>query len=351
MTRPQLIPTVIVTVIGIAGVLLLLFAWHLPPFSAAEPRTENAYLRGKVTAVAPQLSGYLSAVEAVDFQTVKAGDVIARIDDRIYRQKLAQAEAQLAAAKAALKVGEQSLRSAEAVARADDAALAAARSALATAETDWTRSQALQERGVTSQSTADQSELAVQQARAAVEQAEAQVDVQAEAIESARVGLSARRADIASAEAAVALARIDLDNTVIHAPADGRLGQVSARVGQYVTAGTALVSHVGTDLWVIANFKETGLHGMRTGQEVRFTVDALGGQAFRGHVEAFSPATASEFSLLAGSNATGNFTKIAQRLPVRIGIDPGQAMADHLAPGLSVVVDVDTGPTPPASAG
>lgn len=343
MTLSRLLPTVIASVIGIAGVLLLLFAWHLPPFAATEPTTENAYVRGRVTTLAPQLSGYLAEVPAADFQEVRAGDVIARIDDRIYRQKLAQAEAALAAARAGLEIAEQNVRSAEAVARSAEATVSAARSALTTAETDLSRTQTLQSRGVASQSAADQAVLTHQQARAAVTQAEAQLDVQREAVNGARVQISARHSDIASAEAAVELARIDLANTVIHAPQDGRLGQISARVGQYVTAGTALVSHVGPDRWVIANFRETNLHGMRLGQVVRFTVDALAGRGFTGRVESFSPATASEFSLLAGTNATGNFTKIAQRLPVRISIDPGQEMEEYLTPGLSVVVEVDTG--------
>lgn len=343
MKKENLIPTVIALAIGIAGVLLLLYAWHLPPFQASEPTTENAYVRGKVTTIAPQVAGYVSAVEVTDFQAVKAGDVIARIDDRIARQKLAQADAQLAAARAAMEVATQGIASAEAVLRADRAGVESARSALTTAQTSWDRAQALRTRGVASQSAADQSELALQQAEAAVTQAEAQLDVQREAVKSARVALQSRQADIANAQAAVELARIDLDNTIIRAPADGHLGQVTVRVGQYVTPGSALVSHVGTDIWVVANFKETSLTGLRRGEAVRFTVDAMGHRAFAGRVESFSPATASEYSLLAGTNATGNFTKIAQRLPVRIAIDPGQPMAEDLRPGMSVVVHVDTG--------
>lgn len=346
MSKSHLLPTLIAGVIGIAGVLLVLFAWHLPPFSHSLPTTENAYVRGKVTTLAPQLSGYVSEVAVADFQQVRRGDLIARIDDRIHRQKLAQAEALLKTAHAALQVAEQTVRSAEAVRRADEAALASARTAAATAEADHRRAAELTARGVSSATAREQAELSLQQARSAVQQAEAQLDVQAQNIESARAQVVARNADIASAEATVELARLDLANTRVLAPEDGRLGQVAARVGQYVTAGTALVSHVGRDIWVIANFPETGLHGIRIGQKVRFTVDAMGGQAFTGRVEAFSPATASEFSLLAGSNATGNFTKIAQRLPVRISVDPGQERGELLAPGLSVVVTVDTASTP-----
>lgn len=340
MNKSLILPTLIATFIGLAGVLLLMFAWHLPPFSPAFPTTENAYIRGKVTSVAPQLAGYLSEVNVVDFQEVKAGDIVARIDDHIYRQKLAQAEATLASAKAAFLVTEQNVRSAEAAARSAEAALGAAHSALNSAKVDSDRARTLKSRGVSSEAASEQAELALQQAHAQVEQARAKLDVQRESINSAKAQLSAAQANITSADAAVELAKIDLAHTVIHAPADGRLGQVSARIGQYVTAGTALVSHVGTDLWVIANFKETSLHGMKIGQTVRFTVDALGGAAFTGKIASFSPATASEFSLLAGSNATGNFTKIAQRLPVRISINPGNEMGEYLAPGLSVIVEV-----------
>lgn len=342
MTRSHILPTAIAAVIGLAGVLLLLFAWQLPPFASAEPTTENAYVRGKVTTIAPQLSGYLSAVEVVDFQTVKKGDLIARIDDRIYREKLAQAQATLAAAQAALKVATQNVASAQAVERSYQAGLVSAKAALETAQTNSTRSRRLKDRGVTSQSTADQTELTLQQALAAERQVEAQLDVQKENILSAQVQLTAQQAQIASAEAAVELARIDLSNTEIRAPEDGRLGQVSARLGQYVSAGTALVSHVGAEVWVIANFKETELNGMAVGQKARFQVDAMGGRVFTGTVQALSPATASEFSVLSGSNATGNFTKIAQRLPVRIAVDPGQAHAADLSPGLSVEVTVAT---------
>ncbi|WP_312530973.1 HlyD family secretion protein [Paracoccus sp. (in: a-proteobacteria)] len=342
MSKKHLIPTFIAVMVGLAGVLIVLYAWHLPPFKPSEPETENAYIRARVTTVAPQLSGYISEVDVSDFEAVTKGQVIARIDDRQYRQKLAQAMAAQAEAEAALKIGEQNILTAEAGVKSAKAALSAAEATRATAEQEWNRARQLQSRGVTAQSSADQSELSLRQAEAAVTQAESQISVSEESVNGAKVSLGAKQADIEAAKAAVALAQIDLDNTVIHAPADGRLGQVSARIGQYVTAGTALVSHVGKDLWVIANFKETGLHGLRVGNRVRFSVDAMQGREYTGRVEAFSPATASEFSLLSGTNATGNFTKVAQRLPVRISIDPNQELSEYLTAGLSVVVYVDT---------
>jgi multidrug resistance efflux pump len=151
---------------------------------------------------------------------------------------------------------------------------------------------------------------------------------------------------VQGAKAAVRLAEIDLQNTRITAPEDGQLGEVGARLGQYVAAGTQLLTIVPERIWVIANFKETQLPGMKIGQPVTFTVDALNHAALTGHIERFSPAAGSEFSVIRTDNATGNFTKVAQRVSVRITIDPGQALAERLSPGMSVVVSVDTNAEP-----
>lgn len=337
----KLISTLIITAIGALGVLVILYAWHLPPFEAVVPATENAYIRGRITSLSPQVAGYVAAVEVTDFQTVRKGDVIVRLDDRQPRQRVEQARAALAGAQAALAIGEQSVVSAEAVVGAREAALISAQAAAGTAQSTADRTSALRKRGIAAESTAEASGAALSQAQAGVAQAQAALDTAKEDVRSARVALDAKRADIAAAQAAVELAAIDLENTIIRAPEDGRLGQIGARTGQYVTAGSALAALVGPDVWVIANFKETSLHGMRLGQVARFTVDAMQHREFTGRVEAFSPATASEFSLINATNATGNFTKVAQRLPVRISIDAGQEMSEYLRPGMSVVVRVD----------
>lgn len=343
MTKSHIIPTVIAIFAGLAGLLIVLFAWHLPPFTSSNAQTENAYVRGYVTTISPQLSGYIDVVEVKDFQTVEKDQVIAKIDDRQFRQKLAQAEATLAGAEAALEIQNQSIHSADAQLQSARAALRSAEAARDTAKQNWDRADALNTRGVTAQSTADQSELALHQAEAVVTQAESAIAVAVENVNGAKVGLAAEQAGIASAKAAVELAKIDLSNTVIRAPEEGKLGQVGVRKGQYVTAGTALVSLVGPEVWVIANFNENQLHGVRIGDRASFTVDAMQHRTFTGRVEAFSPATASEFSLLGASNATGNFTKVAQRLPIRITIDPGQELSEYLEPGLSVVVTIEEG--------
>jgi multidrug resistance efflux pump len=148
---------------------------------------------------------------------------------------------------------------------------------------------------------------------------------------------------VANGQAAVRLAEIDLSNTRIVAPDAGQLGQVSVRLGAYVNAGATLTALVPPQMWVIANMKETQMVNVRLGQPATFTVDALGNARLRGHVERIAPATGSQFSVLPPDNATGNFVKIAQRIPVRISVDANQPLAARLRPGMSVVVSIDTG--------
>ncbi|MDK1376358.1 MULTISPECIES: HlyD family secretion protein [unclassified Sinorhizobium] len=341
--------TLIVLLAGLAGLSLVLYAWRLPPFGSSVETTENAYVRGYVTIVSPQLSGYVAEVPVKDYEEVKAGQLLVRIDDRIYAQKLAQAKATLAAQQAALANSFQQELSAKAGIEASEAQLDSAQAVLVTAKASWDRIRPLAEKGVATRSDADQSRAAFEQAVAAVNQAKANLEVSRQSLATtlgARAGLEA---SVSGAEAAVELAQIDLDNTRIAAPRDGRLGEIGARVGQYVSAGTNLLAIVPGDVWVVANFKETQLDGMKIGQAVTISVDALNRQVLQGHIERFSPAAGSEFSIIRPDNATGNFTKVSQRLGVRIAVDPGQPLADLLAPGLSVVVKVDKSVEPRAA--
>lgn len=284
-----------------------------------------------------------------DYEEVKAGQLLARIDDRIFVQKLAQAKAMLATQRAGLANSFEQELSAKAGITASEAQLDGAKAALATARATWDRIRPLADKGVATRSDADQARAAFQQAEAGVKQAIANLEVSRQSLATtlgARAGL---QGSVSGAEAAVELAQIDLDNTRIVAPRAGRLGEIGARVGQYVTAGTQLVSVVPHDVWIVANFKETQLDGMRVGQPVTIWVDALKRQELKGHIERFSPAAGSEFSIIRPDNATGNFTKVAQRLGVRIAVDPEQPLAERLAPGLSVVVKVDKAAEPQAS--
>jgi multidrug resistance efflux pump len=333
---------IITAVLALAAVLLILFAWKLPPFSSSVERTDNAYVRGQVTVISPQVNGYIVEVLASDFQSVQAGRPLFRIDDRVYRQRLEQAKANLAGAQAQLANSAQTGASRQATVGARDAELASARAQLQRAQADMARVADLAADGSVSLRERDQTEAALQSARAAVRQAEAVREVARQDVTSVGVSREGLKAAVEAARAAVRLAEIDLANTVITAPEAGQLGQVGARRGQYVTAGSQLVSLVPPQFWVIANFKERQAGRMIEGQAATVTVDALGDRRFSGRIQQISPATGSEFAVLPAQNATGNFTKVAQRLPVRIVLDARQEGLARLRPGMSVVARVDT---------
>lgn len=323
---------------GVAGITLVLYAWNLPPFRSAVQVTDNAYVRGSVTLISPQLSGYVVEVPVRDYEGVKAGQLLARLDDRIFRQKVDQAKAALASQEAALANSIQQQRSAEAKIGASEAAVDSATFALRRATENWTRVEALAKKGVMAESEREQGRTTLDQAEAAVTQAKAQLEVSKQDLQAIIVGRDSLKAAVAGAKAAFELAEIDLANTRITAPRDGVVGEVGVKLGQYVAAGSQLMAVVPQGTWIIANFKETQLSRIHSGQPVTFTVDALDDIELHGHVERFSPAAGSEFSIIKPDNATGNFTKVAQRVPVRISIDEGQEQAKYLTPGLSVVV-------------
>jgi multidrug resistance efflux pump len=342
-------PTTILTLLaGFAGVLLVLYAWRLPPFATTVEMTDNAYVRGYVTIVSPQVSGYVAAVPVKDYEVVRAGQVLVTIDDRIYAQKLAQAKGTLDTQKASLSNSYQQELSAKASIAASEAQRDSAVATLTRAQQAWDRIKPLAEKGIATSVDLDTARATLEQGRAGVDQATAAIEVSRQNLATTIGSRAGLEAAVRSAEAAVQLAQIDLDNTTITAPQDGTLGEVGARLGQYVTAGTQLMAIVPRDVWIIANFKETQLDGMKIGQPVMFTVDALNKAKLNGHVERFSPAAGSEFSVIRADNATGNFTKVAQRVGVRVSIDPGQPLAEALAPGMSVEVHIDKAAEPQA---
>lgn len=336
---------IITAVLALVAVLLVLFVWKLPPFTSSVERTENAYVRGQVTVVAPQVNGYITEVLVQDFQNVTMGQSLFRIDDRIYAQRLEQSKANLASAESQLANSAQTTASREATVSARSAELASARAELARAQADMARVRELAEDGSVSLRERDQVMAVLRQAEARVGQVQANIEVARQDVRSTGVSRGGLESAVEAARAAVRLAQIDLANTVIVAPEAGQVGQVGARLGQYVTAGSQLVSLVPPQLWVIANFKERQAGKMIAGQKATITVDALGDHEFTGRIESISPATGSEFAVLPAQNATGNFTKISQRLPVRIVLDSGQQGLERLRPGLSVVARVDTAST------
>lgn len=335
--------TALAVVLGLVGIGVVAYAWQLPPFSTEVQTTDNAYVRGYVTLISPQLAGYITDVPVKDYETVKAGAVLARLDDRIYRQKVEQAKATLASQQAALANSDQQENAAKARIGASEAALDSAKYAKRRAEENWNRIEELSNKGIATQADREQSRTTLDQAEAAVTQAQANLEVSRQDLQTIIVSRDSLRAAVAGAEASVELAKIDLSNTVITAPRDGVVGEVGVKLGQYVAAGTQLMAVVPHDTWVIANFKETQLAYIKPGQAVEVRVDAFKHAVLKGHVERFSPAAGSEFSVIKPDNATGNFTKVTQRIPVRIAIDDGQDLSKYLAPGLSVVVTTVVG--------
>jgi multidrug resistance efflux pump len=336
--------------VALIGVLIVLYAWDLPPFRSAVQSTENAMVRGQVTIISPQLSGYIVEVDVQDFQNVIKGQLLLRIDDRIYQQRLAQARAQVATQRAALANFTQSQRTASATIAQNQAALANAGAQAQRAQADLRRVEELAADGSLSARERDAARAAHAQAVAQTAQSRAALEISRQNLKTVDVNRASLEAAVANAEAAVRLAEIDLANTRITAPRDGQLGQVTVRLGAFVNAGTQLTALVPQTMWVVANMKETQMADVRLGQPVTFTVDALNHAKMRGHVEQISPATGSEFSVITPDNATGNFVKIAQRIPVRISIDPHQELAARLRPGMSVVTSIDTAaPAAPAA--
>lgn len=326
----------------LAGILTALFAWGLPPFNSGDETTNNAYVRGMTTVISPQVAGYLTEVPVKDFERVEKGQLLASIDPAPYRQRLQQGQANTAAQRANLANSQQSLRSGKAQMRLQDAAVVSARAGLQKAQADMRRIEELVGEGSVSLRERDQARAALKQAEAAVLQAQAQRAIAAEQVRSVEVGRGALEAQVQGADASTELAQIELSRTKIRAPRNGRLSEISARVGQLVSAGTQLMYLVPDDLWVTANFKETQTAEMAVGQAATLTVDALGGAELSGTVQSIAPAAGSEFSLVKPDTGAGNFVKVPQRIAVRIKFDPGQELTKRLGPGMSVIATVHT---------
>ncbi|HEL3259738.1 TPA: HlyD family secretion protein [Stenotrophomonas maltophilia] len=340
--KPSARSVVVMVVVALLGIALILRAWHLWPFTSSVMVTDNAYVRGQITVMAPQVNGYVTEVLVKDFQHVTQGEPLLRIDDRIYAQRVAQAQATLDSARAALANSDQSQAQNRAQIASARATLSAGQAELQRSRNETKRYEELAAQQLVSINDRDKFRTAQASAQASVQQSQAQIRITEETLVSTQVARKSLEAQVESAQAQLELARIDLANTVIHAPRDGQISEASVRVGQYVAAGSQLLFLVPDTLWVVANYKEGQTWGMAIDQPATFSVDAFQGQVLRGRVQEIAPATGSEFSVLRPDNASGNFTKVVQRLPVRISINKGQKLAAQLRPGMSVIVRVDT---------
>ena len=308
--------------------------------------TDDAFIAARQFAVAPKVPGYLTAVPVTDNQHVVAGEPIARIDQRDYRVALAQAEAEVAAAQAGIDDIDAQIDVQNAQVAASKATLAQNQSKLVYAQQQAERYGTLTKEGWSSQQTGELAEAELYQQRAAVGNSQASVTVAQRQFEALKAQRATATARLQQAEAQRDQAKLNLSYTIVSAAQPGRVVQLGAAVGQYAQAGTALSMFVPDELWVTANFKETQLDAMRPGQPVTINIDAYPGRGIRGHVASVQPGSGTAFSLLPAENATGNYVKIVQRVPVKIVIDNPPADV-ALGPGMSVepTVRIDAAPS------
>lgn len=302
--------------------------------------TENAFVQADTTEVSPQIDGYVVEVLVRDNERVEAGQVLIRLDDADAKAALAQAEANLAALQAGVQNVDARAEQEQAVIASRAAAVTQAEAQAELARQQVARYGRLAEQGWVSQQRIETEQAGVRTAQASVAEARAALVAEQRAAGVLGSTRSQSVASVQQARAVVDQARIALERTVIRAPVAGVVGARGVRVGQYVRPGGQILSIVPLgDTYVVANFKETQMDRLRLGQTVEISADAFPGQHLTGHIDSFAPATGSEFALIPIENATGNFTKITQRVPVRIRVDRTAGAA--LRPGLSVEVKVD----------
>ncbi len=290
--------------------------------------TDNAYLKVNTVLISPKAKGYITELYIDDNQAVKKGDILAVIDDRDYQARLAVAEAQVLEAQSVV----QNLH---AVKNAQHASIATANAAVSAVEAkrqqinqDLQRFNALIERGSAPRQTLDNIQALSKQAAAELRGSQATVSAQQKQVSTFDSQISAAEARVKQAQAQVALLKIDLENTKIRAPFDGVIGHRGVQIGALVEPGVNLTYFLETNkIWLEANFKETQIEHMKIGQPVQIEIDAYPDLIFTGKVDSFAPASGSEFSILPPENATGNFTKIVRRVPVKIVFDANENLS------------------------
>src|ERR1700726_3450977 len=306
--------------------------------------TDDAFIAARQSALAPKVSGYITAVPVTDNEHVTTGDVIARIDDRDYRIALEQAEAQVAAAQASIENIDAQLQVQQAQIIANQAQVDEAQATLVFAQQQATRYQDLAKTGSGTIQNAQQYASQLHRQEAALEAAQANLKVAQQQVESLKAQGNSAVASLAQANSQRDQAQLNLSYTTVTAAQPGRVVQLSAAAGGFAQTGTNLTMFVPDDIWVTANFKETQLDRMRPGEPVTLNIDAYPERAIRGHVDSVQPGSGTAFSLLPAQNATGNYVKIVQRVPVKIVMDdPPTDVA--LGPGMSVVPTVRVDPT------
>jgi membrane fusion protein, multidrug efflux system len=336
-----------VVTLAAAAILVLVvvggvYYWRYARFIVS---TDDAYAQADSTILASRVSGYICAVQVQDNQPVKAGQILAHIDDRDYRATLDQSRADVEAATADVTNLEAQLAQQDSLIARARASVAASQAALDLARINRTRYEKMAGIGFGSQQQSQEADAQAREQVANLQRDHAALATAQREVDVLRAKLDQARALSQRSQAVERRAELDVEYTTIIAPIDGIVGARSLRVGQYVQAGTQLLAIVPLrDVYIVANFKETQLTQARSGQHVRLRVDTFPGVDLHGYVDDLAPATGLEFSLLPPDNATGNFTKIVQRVPVKIRLDADQPLIGQLRPGMSVEAYIDTRP-------
>ncbi len=313
--------------------------------------TDDAYMTGDLTPLAAKISGYVSKVAVTDFQVVHRGDLLVEIEPSDYQAQLEQADANLAASRATLANLDTQKTIQRALIRQAEANVQATAADVQRYHLEAQRQRDLiRDRLAGTQQAVEQGDANERRTAAQLVLNSAQVDQQKAVLDSLDIQQKQLEAQVRASQAQLQLARNNLQYTRITAPADGMAGQRQVRPGQFVNTGTQVVSVMPLPgIWVIANYKETQMTKIRVGQPVRVAVDAFPDLVLHGHVDSWSPGTGSTFALLAPDNATGNFTKVVQRVPVKIVLDSDPALGTLVRPGMSVETTIDTGAADPGA--
>ncbi|MBO4222601.1 HlyD family efflux transporter periplasmic adaptor subunit [Bradyrhizobium neotropicale] len=305
--------------------------------------TNNAYLRADQVAMAPRVSGQVSEIYVKDNEEVAAEQPLLRIDPRRYEMIVRQSRATVEAREADVAKSEADLHQQDAVIAQAQADVETARVNSSLAEKEFERSSALAVRGFATQQKNEQTESALAQSRSTENLKQAILDAARQKVATLKAQSAQAAAQLAAAKESLAQAEIDLNDTVVRSPIAGRVGDRTVQLGQFAQPGTRLLTVVPTgQIYLVANFKETQVQNMRPGQPVDISVDAYPDLALTGTVDSFAPGTGAQFALLPPENATGNFTKIVQRVPVRIRVNVPRNAAPAFVPGLSIEVSVNT---------
>jgi membrane fusion protein, multidrug efflux system len=332
--------------VGLAALFLVAAAGYLYWDQTSHfESTDDAFIAARQFAIAPQVAGYVTAVPVTDNQHVDKGGVIAQIDQRDYRAALAQADAQVAAAQAGIHNIDAQIATQDAQIASNQAQVGQAEANMELSKVTWGRDKPLVNQGwaTAQQGTIDVQTLKAQQA--AVDSAKATLKVAQRQIDTLKAQRATAEANLAQANAQRDQAQLNLGYTTVTADQAGTIVNLTGAVGQYAQTGTNLSMFVPDEIWVVANYKETQLDRMRPGQPVDIEIDAYPERDFKGHVASVQPGSGTAFSLLPAENATGNYVKIVQRVPVKIIIDNPPADV-ALGPGMSVVPTVRVDPSP-----